>query len=298
MASSFDAACSQLIKDVSQGDVESIKATLTRLKEFDGVTVSMLGANKAGCRAVGKLRKHEDAAIASASTMLVAKWKSSSIGSPNAKRKAAPAGDDARTHTKKTRHSPSPKDAVKKEEERVVPIKKKEEERAVVKEEKSSSTDTPSTLSEEDMKCGHVARDKFRSILLKALCKHLTPEDVSGAAISPPSVIVSFEQTLYGEFGGTTAQYKSKIRAVHTSLGSRTNGELRANLLGGVVYGSALCYMSPEELTSSKLLEERKRAAKVMQLLVTEGQQAATTDAFRCFRCGKKECTYYEMQTR
>jgi transcription elongation factor S-II len=36
-----------------------------------------------------------------------------------------------------------------------------------------------------------------------------------------------------------------------------------------------------------------KREAKMLEV-----DKSAATDMFRCSRCGKRECTYYEMQTR
>jgi transcription elongation factor S-II len=36
-----------------------------------------------------------------------------------------------------------------------------------------------------------------------------------------------------------------------------------------------------------------KKEAKMLEV-----DKSAATDMFRCSKCGKRECTYYEMQTR
>ena len=44
-----------------------------------------------------------------------------------------------------------------------------------------------------------------------------------------------------------------------------------------------------EELADRQLIREQK---------LLEGDKGSATDKFKCHRCGKRECTYYEMQTR
>jgi DNA-directed RNA polymerase subunit M/transcription elongation factor TFIIS len=55
-------------------------------------------------------------------------------------------------------------------------------------------------------------------------------------------------------------------------------------------------------LTETELFPERNRelAEKMFQReqRLLEGNRAAATDQFRCPRCSKRECTYYELQTR
>jgi len=56
-------------------------------------------------------------------------------------------------------------------------------------------------------------------------------------------------------------------------------------------------FMTYAELFPEKwaTLEEEatKREAKMLEV-----DKSAATDMFRCSRCGKRQCTYYEMQTR
>ena len=56
-------------------------------------------------------------------------------------------------------------------------------------------------------------------------------------------------------------------------------------------------FMSYSELYPEKwgnMIEKAiKREAKMLEV-----DKSAATDMFRCSKCGKRECTYYEMQTR
>ena len=44
-----------------------------------------------------------------------------------------------------------------------------------------------------------------------------------------------------------------------------------------------------KELSDKQLIREQK---------ILEGNKSRATDQFKCKKCGKRECTYYEMQTR
>jgi transcription elongation factor S-II len=52
------------------------------------------------------------------------------------------------------------------------------------------------------------------------------------------------------------------------------------------------CELYPEhwkELADKQLIREQK---------ILEGDKSRATDQYKCHRCGKRECTYYELQTR
>ena len=56
-------------------------------------------------------------------------------------------------------------------------------------------------------------------------------------------------------------------------------------------------YMSYSDLYPEKWMElserETKREAKMLEV-----DTSMATDMYRCSRCGKRQCTYYEQQTR
>lgn len=57
--------------------------------------------------------------------------------------------------------------------------------------------------------------------------------------------------------------------------------------------------MTPDELASDALKEEKQSIRDHALFECERGQiRAATTDAFRCGKCGQRRCSYYQMQTR
>ena len=55
-------------------------------------------------------------------------------------------------------------------------------------------------------------------------------------------------------------------------------------------------------MTSYEMFPEHWKAMADKQLIreqkILEGDKSRATDAYKCHRCGKRECTYYELQTR
>jgi transcription elongation factor S-II len=50
---------------------------------------------------------------------------------------------------------------------------------------------------------------------------------------------------------------------------------------------------------SDEMKKEDEEARKLsMHFSVTAPKQEAETDQFKCGKCGKRQCTYYQMQTR
>ena len=94
--------------------------------------------------------------------------------------------------------------------------------------------------------------------------------------------------------------YKSIARKVIGNLHNTSyidNKELFNKYKSKQINLSQLCSMSYYELYESKwkdLIEHQKLIEK-RQL---EGNKSMATDQFLCTRCYKRECTYYEMQTR
>ncbi len=94
------------------------------------------------------------------------------------------------------------------------------------------------------------------------------------------------EKTVLNDNGGTTAEYKAKIRSLFVNLKDKNNPGLREAVVSGELPVSKFCRMTSQEMAS----EERKAAdAKIVEenLFKTlgAGEQEAETDAFQCGRC-------------
>jgi transcription elongation factor S-II len=60
---------------------------------------------------------------------------------------------------------------------------------------------------------------------------------------------------------------------------------------------SAIPFMSSYEMYPEKWFELKDKLMQREQKIL-EGNKSRATDQFKCRRCGKRECTYYELQTR
>ena len=67
----------------------------------------------------------------------------------------------------------------------------------------------------------------------------------------------------------------------------------------GSVSASQLCSMSTQEMASGELKEKRKQFAQYhLEASKTGMGNQTTTDMFKCGKCGRRETTYYQLQTR
>jgi len=94
--------------------------------------------------------------------------------------------------------------------------------------------------------------------------------------------------------------YTDKFRSILFNLNAKStvqNKELLKKLKTGKFKAHELAFMSHQELFPEKwksLIEEKIKRDQ------NEGKVdlSAATDEFYCFRCKKRKCSYYQMQTR
>ncbi|EXB74396.1 Transcription elongation factor A protein 2 [Morus notabilis] len=95
---------------------------------------------------------------------------------------------------------------------------------------------------------------------------------------------------------------KKKIRSILFNLSDPKNPDLRRKVLLGEVKPERLMTMSNTEMASEELqlwikrMEER--AMEKAQTGKSEAKEKATTDQFKCGRCGERKTVYHQMQTR
>lgn len=153
------------------------------------------------------------------------------------------------------------------------------------------------------VKCNDAQRDKIRELFVEALSK-VPGEADEGIrdqvnASDPIRVAVAVESVMYEKLGKSTGAQKAKYRSIMFNMKDSKNPDLRRKVLLGEVNGEMLITMSPEEMAS----DQRKREVEELKekaLFECEraGAPKATTDQFRCARCGQRKCTYHQMQTR
>jgi hypothetical protein len=75
------------------------------------------------------------------------------------------------------------------------------------------------------------------------------------------------------------------------------NARLLTRLKDGEFLPHVIPFMTYSELFPEKWAESLEMAMKREAKMLTVDKSMAT-DMFKCTKCGKRECTYYEMQTR
>ncbi|KAK8556567.1 hypothetical protein V6N13_064590 [Hibiscus sabdariffa] len=153
------------------------------------------------------------------------------------------------------------------------------------------------------VKCNDPLRDKFREILVEAFSK--VPSEVDEDkfdqvnACDPIRVAVAVESVMFEKMGKSNGTQKYKYRSIMFNLKDPKNPDLRRKVLLGEVNPERLITMTPDEMASDERQRENDEIKK-RALFDCErgGAPKATTDQFKCGRCGQRKTTYYQMQTR
>uniref|UniRef100_A0A2P2LV85 Transcription elongation factor n=1 Tax=Rhizophora mucronata TaxID=61149 RepID=A0A2P2LV85_RHIMU len=153
------------------------------------------------------------------------------------------------------------------------------------------------------IKCNDALRDKVREILAEAFSKVAgeVDEDIRDEvnACDPIRVAVSVESAMFEKMGRSNGTQKFKYRSIMFNIKDPNNPDLRRKVLIGYVKPERLITMTSEEMASEERQRENNQI-KEKALFDCErgGLPKATTDQFKCGRCGQRKCTYYQMQTR
>jgi len=321
MASSLD-DIKKLKKKLSKAtEPEPILETLEVLSKCE-ISIEILKETKIG-KAVGKLRKRDHKQIAQAASGLVGKWKqlvgdgSTSTPPPS----SSPSSTPPTSTPSKENNNGAEQKAVKEEASSQDDNNKK---RKIEKE--SSSTNSSPAKTQKKSKRGsdednnndngndsssssggsakkssvvggsaadREVRNKCIQMLTEALGMKLEGD------LEPADVAVGIEEELHSMFKGVSREYKTKFRSLHFNLKNDKNPLLRQQVLNGAISAKRLCTMSANDMASEELKKERQRMAEY-QLEASKLRQfnQTSTDMFKCGKCGKRETTYYQMQTR
>ncbi|KAF5192049.1 Transcription elongation factor tfiis [Thalictrum thalictroides] len=153
------------------------------------------------------------------------------------------------------------------------------------------------------IKCNDSIRDKTREQLAEAFAKVSSEADEDMLdevnACDPIRVAVSVESALFEKLGRCNGPQKNKYRSIMFNIRDQKNPDLRRRVLIGHVKPDKLITMTPEEMASDEKKEDNNNIRK-KYLFDCErgGPQKATTDQFKCGRCGQRKTTYYQLQTR
>jgi transcription elongation factor S-II len=94
--------------------------------------------------------------------------------------------------------------------------------------------------------------------------------------------------------------YRQVVRTVISNIHPNSpvgNPRLLKRVMDGEFELSAIPFMTSYEMFPEKWFALRDKQLQREQKIL-EGNKSRATDQFKCRRCNKRECTYYEMQTR
>lgn len=120
-----------------------------------------------------------------------------------------------------------------------------------------------------------------------------------GTVKVPEELAELIEETIFKNNKSTNPKYKNQVRSRVFNLKDKKNPSLRENVLCGVIPPEKLAVMTSEEMASDEVKKQREAFVKegidAAQLAKVEGTK---TDLLKCGKCGKKNCTYNQIQTR
>ncbi|KAJ8552890.1 hypothetical protein K7X08_020283 [Anisodus acutangulus] len=151
--------------------------------------------------------------------------------------------------------------------------------------------------------CKDSVRDKVRELLAEALCKVSgeVDDDLRDTvnACDPYRVAVQVETAMFEKWGRSNGAQKFKYRSIMFNIKDPNNPDFRRKVLIGQYSPRSIIELSPEDMASDERQKENKKI-KEKSLFNSElgGPPKASTDKFKCGRCGKNQTTYYQMQTR
>lgn len=151
--------------------------------------------------------------------------------------------------------------------------------------------------------CKDSLRDRIREMLAEALCKVSSEVNDDSRdevnASDPYRVAVLVETAMFEKWGKSNGAQKFKYRSVMFNIKDQNNPDFRRKVLLGHIEPRGILELTPEEMASDERQMENERI-KQKKLFECEqgGPPKASTNEFTCGRCKKKECTYYQLQTR
>lgn len=121
-----------------------------------------------------------------------------------------------------------------------------------------------------------LVREKVKSAFQQGLDMASNELQDDGKEYKPSLVSSAVEEALFRLYGGTTKDYKTKMRSLHFNLKDPNNKELRAHVLRGDISPDNFVRMTANELASKELAEYRKRKEEeALKMSVLDAEAAA-----------------------
>ncbi|KAF3202767.1 RNA polymerase II elongation factor [Orbilia oligospora] len=266
-----------------------ITEILGRLKSDVVATEQILRETKIGM-IVNKLRGHADKTVSELAKDIVNKWKKDVSMKPKSGSSSDAKGGVAMKKEASTNGGTSGKDTPNKS----TPTP------SVPRKTGGSSVDPMKRSHKTDgVECNIFGGDEVRTKSLAMIYDGL----VIGALATPDDVFKLAKDTeynLYRNHGSKTdTAYRNKLRSLFFNLKDPKNPNLRNNVISGRIEPMRLASMTSEEMASA---ERKREDEKIEQENMKEAMVAkaptSVTDQLRCGKCGKRNVSYSQAQTR
>lgn len=152
-------------------------------------------------------------------------------------------------------------------------------------------------------KAGDSTRDRFRELLVEALAKvggECNEEDLQKAEKADiVKAAVAVESALFAKLGLTKGKEKAKYRSIIFNIKDEKNPDFRRRVLFGEIKPEAILTMTSDDMASDQRKKENEDIKSKALFECERGlKDAASTDQFKCGKCGQRKTTYFQMQTR
>jgi len=292
----------------SNNDASNILDILKKLDTYE-VTTESLKTKSLG-KTVNKLRKHTDSEVSAASDKLITKWKEAVDKKKSSQNSQDAQPDEATDKKRKQDETASPKKSKKEKKEKKEKKHKKEKKNKKKKSDdeeevqpvqtkkikitmsSASPANSPKPKSKSD-----ATNDPTRKKVIDMLTEKLLTKQEEDS-YEATDIALSIELELFKKNNQIVdANYKSKMLSISFNLGK--NPDLCASVMKGVIIPSKLVNMTPQEMASDDIKEQRR---KIEQNNLDACQMAKPsqieTDMFKCGKCGSRKTAYFQLQTR
>uniref|UniRef100_A0ABM4D8A7 Transcription elongation factor n=1 Tax=Hydra vulgaris TaxID=6087 RepID=A0ABM4D8A7_HYDVU len=158
---------------------------------------------------------------------------------------------------------------------------------------KKPSSNSVATKSYNKNKGDAAVRSQCQQMIASSLKNENNPD------YDPTNIAAAIENEIFMCFKDTNIKYRNKIKSKVMNLRDKRNPELCQLVIEGIITPERFAKMTAEEMASDEMKKERKKiteeAIKEHQLATTAG---TSTGQFKCGKCGKRNTTYNQVQTR
>ncbi|XP_046445120.1 transcription elongation factor S-II-like isoform X2 [Daphnia pulex] len=247
---------------------------LKALKDLP-INLAVLTSTRIGMTVNAIRKKSENDEVNNLTKALIKKWKKLLPGSANPKEGTKEEGKVSEKTKEPPKETPSKESS---------------------KDKKGSSSSVQSSFPALPSTTTDSVRLKCREMLCAAIKGDGVAVDGGG---DPEYLAQMLEECIYKECRNTDMKYKNRVRSRVSNLKDARNPNLRLNFLCGQVSPARLSNMTSEEMASDEMKNIRQKFTKESindaQLATVQGTQ---TDLLKCGKCGKRNCTYNQVQTR